>query len=185
MIDGIFVELLPETGWRLDLGIAAVPALIMYRGFQRLPESPRWLVEKGRIEEAEKVLKTFRNSDQEAIDELVDIKQSVARPEANDNGAGADGADPLCNNGDYSEEDDNEEEMELEYGTSLQVHDSRRGRRRQHHHILNANSNKWSSVVDMLSDAPTRRALILGCGLMAVQQFSGINTYVPIIDIET
>ncbi|EEC48416.1 predicted protein [Phaeodactylum tricornutum CCAP 1055/1] len=29
---------------------------------------------------------------------------------------------------------------------------------------------------DMLSDGPTRRALILGCGLMVVQQCSGINT---------
>jgi SP family myo-inositol transporter-like MFS transporter 13 len=28
----------------------------------------------------------------------------------------------------------------------------------------------------MLSDPPTRRALFLGCGMMAVQQFSGINT---------
>jgi len=31
-------------------------------------------------------------------------------------------------------------------------------------------------ICDMMAHAPTRRALLLGCGLMAVQQFAGINT---------
>jgi len=36
--------------------------------------------------------------------------------------------------------------------------------------------NAFVRLYIMLSHAPTRRALMLGCGLMAVQQFSGINT---------
>ncbi len=39
--------------------------------------------------------------------------------------------------------------------------------------ISSASSN---SYMDMLQHAPTRRALTLGCGLMVLQQFAGINT---------
>ena len=37
-------------------------------------------------------------------------------------------------------------------------------------------SNFFQQVADMMSDAPTRAALFLGCGLMALQQLCGINT---------
>lgn len=42
------------------LGIAGVPSVIQFFGFFWLPESPRWLVEKGRIDEARKSLQTIR-----------------------------------------------------------------------------------------------------------------------------
>ena len=42
------------------LGIAGVPSVIQFFGFIGLPESPRWLVEKGRIDEARKALQTIR-----------------------------------------------------------------------------------------------------------------------------
>ncbi len=44
---------LPETmAWRVMLGLAAVPALILFFGVLALPESPRFLVQSGRLEEA-------------------------------------------------------------------------------------------------------------------------------------
>jgi Sugar (and other) transporter len=42
--------------------------------------------------------------------------------------------------------------------------------------ILAMHEPFFQRFASMLADAPTRRALVLGCGLMAVQQFSGINT---------
>src|SRR3546814_19068331 len=38
--------------WRLKLGIAAAPAALFLVMLLRIPHSPRWLVEKGRHDEA-------------------------------------------------------------------------------------------------------------------------------------
>lgn len=46
--------------WRYMLAIAAIPAIALFFGMLRVPESPRWLVERGRIDEARAVLETIR-----------------------------------------------------------------------------------------------------------------------------
>lgn len=56
---------LPETfAWRLMLGLAAVPAIILFLGVLRLPESPRFLVRGGMIDEARRVLGFIRPDDE-------------------------------------------------------------------------------------------------------------------------
>jgi SP family arabinose:H+ symporter-like MFS transporter len=54
-----FVISLQQFGsleWRWDLGVAAAPAVIFFILLFRVPQSPRWLASKGRLQEAREVL---------------------------------------------------------------------------------------------------------------------------------
>lgn len=53
------ISFLGDDAWRWMLGLAAVPALLVLLGRQALPESPRWLLARGRTEEARVVLAGF------------------------------------------------------------------------------------------------------------------------------
>ncbi|KQZ11906.1 MFS transporter [Microbacterium sp. Root53] len=59
--------------WRVMFAVCALPAVALFVGMLRMPESPRWLVEKGRHEEALAVLKTVR-SDDRAVAELGEVE---------------------------------------------------------------------------------------------------------------
>ena len=150
MVDGLFGQLLPDSGWRYMLGLAAIPSVLMTLGFLGLPESPRWLVMKGRAREALQVLKEVRISDQEANDELFEI---------------CDAAKLF---------DENQHMEEEEAGCPMWLFGS--GGVNQSKAITSSNFGLAKRIGAMLAHAPTRRALGLGCGLMALQQFSGINT---------
>jgi putative MFS transporter len=52
-------------GWRWMLGSAAIPALILLLGRIGTPESPRWLVSKGRVDEARAIVKKIFGPDAE------------------------------------------------------------------------------------------------------------------------
>ncbi|GKT03844.1 sugar porter family MFS transporter [Furfurilactobacillus entadae] len=63
------------TGWRWMLGLAAVPAGILFAGAFFLPESPRFLVKVGKVDEAKAVLINTNKGDAEAVDAaLADIQ---------------------------------------------------------------------------------------------------------------
>src|SRR6185503_6984583 len=62
-----------EGVWRIMFGICALPAVALFVGMLRMPESPRWLVEKGRDDEALAVLKTVRSEDR-ALAELRQVE---------------------------------------------------------------------------------------------------------------
>ncbi|GMJ07403.1 sugar transport protein 14 [Hibiscus trionum] len=49
-------------GWRLSLGLATVPATLMFVGGLALPETPNSLVEQGKLEEAKRVLIKVRGT---------------------------------------------------------------------------------------------------------------------------
>ncbi|WP_173002985.1 sugar porter family MFS transporter [Chitinophaga sp. SYP-B3965] len=61
-----------EEAWRWMFGLGAVPSLVFLLGVLWLPESPRWLIGKGRIDEAKKTLAKIGD----------DIELSVKKEEA-------------------------------------------------------------------------------------------------------
>ncbi|PKI58806.1 hypothetical protein CRG98_020796 [Punica granatum] len=80
-----FSKLRLDLGWRIMLGIGALPSVILAVGVMAMPESPRWLVMQGRLGEARKVLYRTSDSNQEAEERLADIKEAAGiPPESND-----------------------------------------------------------------------------------------------------
>ncbi|MDX6300301.1 MAG: hypothetical protein QOF53_1515 [Nocardioidaceae bacterium] len=63
-----------SVSWRVSIGSAAVPALIMLLLMLRLPESPRWLVKKDRSDDAREVLEKVRPDDYDVGPELAEIE---------------------------------------------------------------------------------------------------------------
>jgi len=55
------MSLLDSPSWRLMLGVLSIPSLFYFALMVfYLPESPRWLVSKGRMDDAKKVLQKLR-----------------------------------------------------------------------------------------------------------------------------
>ncbi len=50
--------------WRVMLGLAVVPSVALFAGMLRMPETPRWLVARGREDEARAVLQASRDEDE-------------------------------------------------------------------------------------------------------------------------
>jgi SP family galactose:H+ symporter-like MFS transporter len=64
--------------WRMMLGLAAVPSIILALAMWRLPSSPRWLVARGSMDKARSVLGRIRRSSE--IDaEVKEIKRSLEK----------------------------------------------------------------------------------------------------------
>ena len=66
---------LGDAEWRWKLGIAAAPAVVFFLMLFGIPQSPRWLVKKGRVEEARKVLEDVGEGNHEV--ELAAIVESI------------------------------------------------------------------------------------------------------------
>ncbi|KAM3761782.1 hypothetical protein ACB098_01G294300 [Castanea mollissima] len=70
---------LPEhINWRLMLGLAALPAIAVALGVLAMPESPRWLVVKGRLSEARQVLIKTSETKKEAELRLAEIVKAAS-----------------------------------------------------------------------------------------------------------
>jgi sugar porter (SP) family MFS transporter len=61
--------------WRWQLGIAAAPAALFLLMLVGIPQSPRWLVTQGRLEEAEQVLRKLGS--EKPLGELASIRSSL------------------------------------------------------------------------------------------------------------
>lgn len=63
--------------WRWMLGVAGLPAVFQFVLMLFLPESPRWLYRKGRVEEAEAILRKIYTAEEEVEREMQELKESV------------------------------------------------------------------------------------------------------------
>lgn len=69
-----------NENWRIMIGFALIPAVIFFFGMLRMPESARWLVEKGREEDARRSL--LRTVDEEEAEKVLgEIVEANARSE--------------------------------------------------------------------------------------------------------
>jgi SP family galactose:H+ symporter-like MFS transporter len=84
---GIFVAFLSDLAfsysgaWRWMLGIIAIPGGLFLLGVTVLPESPRWLLLRGRAEEAAAVLARLRGDTTVVVREMADIQAQLKAPQ--------------------------------------------------------------------------------------------------------
>ncbi|KAJ0089986.1 hypothetical protein Patl1_13241 [Pistacia atlantica] len=82
---------LPENiNWRLMLGFAALPAIAVALGVMVMPESPRWLIMKGRFAEAKLALIKTSNSEEEAEFRLTEMTKAAEPTSSSNNWHGND-----------------------------------------------------------------------------------------------
>lgn len=84
---GILVAFLSDTAfsytgnWRWMLGIIALPGALFLIGVFFLPYSPRWLMMRGRKQEAQQVLQKLRGDAQVIGKEISDIEEQLKTPQ--------------------------------------------------------------------------------------------------------
>lgn len=78
-----------DSIWRVMLLVALLPAIVLFVGMLRMPESPRWLVSRGREEEALAVLRQVR-SDGRARAEMVEVRRLADEERASRTGGATD-----------------------------------------------------------------------------------------------
>lgn len=76
---------LPSWGWRLSLGLAALPAILMTVGGLLLPETPNSLIERGSREKGRQVLERIRGTNEvdaefEDIVDASELANSIKHP---------------------------------------------------------------------------------------------------------
>jgi SP family galactose:H+ symporter-like MFS transporter len=84
---GILVAFLSDTAfsysgnWRWMLGVIALPGVLFLLGVSLLPDSPRWLMMRGRKEEAREVLLRLRGDPAIVSREAADIEEQLKTPQ--------------------------------------------------------------------------------------------------------
>ncbi|KAL6839033.1 hypothetical protein ACP4OV_031087 [Aristida adscensionis] len=86
-VTNYFTDRIPNWGWRVSLGLAAVPATILVLGAFFISDTPSSLVLRGHPEQARVTLQRIRGKDVDVDSELKDIIHVVEEAEHNEVGA--------------------------------------------------------------------------------------------------
>ncbi|MGC1547027.1 MAG: sugar porter family MFS transporter [Rhodanobacter sp.] len=84
---GILVAFLSDTAfsysgnWRWMLGVIAIPGALFLLGVFLLPDSPRWLMMRGRTQQAADVLRRLRGDESQVKREMADIAEQLKTPQ--------------------------------------------------------------------------------------------------------
>ncbi|RDX64946.1 Sugar transport protein 10, partial [Mucuna pruriens] len=72
-----------ENGWRISLGLGAIPAVVLCIGFFFLGETPNSLIERGQKEEAKRILQKIRGIDNvdEEFQNIIDASDEAKKVE--------------------------------------------------------------------------------------------------------
>lgn len=73
IVDWAFAPL--PNNWRWMFAVTAIPGLALAIGMYFMPFSPRWLVQKGREDDARDVLRKYRDGDDAVDEEIREIKE--------------------------------------------------------------------------------------------------------------
>uniref|UniRef100_A0A453C3Y3 Major facilitator superfamily (MFS) profile domain-containing protein n=1 Tax=Aegilops tauschii subsp. strangulata TaxID=200361 RepID=A0A453C3Y3_AEGTS len=82
-----FTNRIPGWGWRVSLGLAGVPAIVVVLGALFVPDTPSSLVLRGDPDRARAALQRIRGADADVGDEFKDIVLAVEEARRNDEGA--------------------------------------------------------------------------------------------------
>jgi MFS family permease len=84
LVNAFFINLLAvNVGWRVGFAVGAIAAVCVLWMRRALPESPRWLLTKGRRQEAEAVVRSIEEYAGETSDESVpgiEFEEKAAKP---------------------------------------------------------------------------------------------------------
>ncbi|XP_040378959.1 sugar transport protein MST1-like [Oryza brachyantha] len=86
-VTNYFADRIPGWGWRLSLGLAAVPAAVIVVGALFVPDTPASLVLRGHQEKARASLQRVRGADADVDAEFKDIVRAVEEARRNEEGA--------------------------------------------------------------------------------------------------
>lgn len=80
-VNALLGSCFPQVGniWRYMIAFGMIPSIMLFIGMWRVPESPRWLVMKGKQKAALEVLQRIRSSHQQSLQEIQSVDSVMKR----------------------------------------------------------------------------------------------------------
>lgn len=80
-VNALLGSCFPQVGniWRYMIAFGMIPSIMLFIGMWRVPESPRWLVMKGKQKSALEVLQRIRSSHQQSLQEIQSVDSVMKR----------------------------------------------------------------------------------------------------------